>query len=73
MQVRDLYWTVRNFRNRVADFLRYRWDSLSLTGASLAAMSSACRGKQTVIGAACVVRLRSSDYNCSANVCPNLT
>ena len=24
MQVRDLYWTFRNFRNRVADFLRYR-------------------------------------------------
>ena len=23
-QVRDLYWTFRNFRNRVADFLRYR-------------------------------------------------
>ena len=23
-QVRDLYWTARNFRNRVADFLRYR-------------------------------------------------
>ena len=24
MQVRDLYWTIRNFRNRVRDFLRYR-------------------------------------------------
>ncbi len=24
LQVRDLYWTFRNFRNRVADFLRYR-------------------------------------------------
>jgi hypothetical protein len=24
IQVRDLYWTFRNFRNRVADFLRYR-------------------------------------------------
>lgn len=23
-QVRDLYWTARNFRNRVSDFLRYR-------------------------------------------------
>ena len=23
-QVRDLYWTFRNFRNRVTDFLRYR-------------------------------------------------
>ena len=23
-QVRDLYWTVRNFRQRVLDFLRYR-------------------------------------------------
>ena len=23
-QVRDLYWTFRNFRNRVSDFLRYR-------------------------------------------------
>jgi hypothetical protein len=23
-QVRDLYWTFRNFRNRVADFVRYR-------------------------------------------------
>ena len=23
-QVRDVYWTARNFRNRVADFLRYR-------------------------------------------------
>lgn len=23
-QVRDLYWTFRNFCNRVADFLRYR-------------------------------------------------
>ena len=23
-QVRDLYWTFRNFRNRVVDFLRYR-------------------------------------------------
>lgn len=23
-KVRDLYWTFRNFRNRVADFLRYR-------------------------------------------------
>ena len=22
--MRDLYWTFRNFRNRVADFLRYR-------------------------------------------------
>jgi len=22
--VRDLYWTVRNFRQRVLDFLRYR-------------------------------------------------
>ena len=24
LQVRDLYWTARNFRNRVSDFLRYR-------------------------------------------------
>lgn len=24
LQVRDLYWTFRNFRNRVADFVRYR-------------------------------------------------
>ena len=24
MQLRDLYWTFRNFRNRVVDFLRYR-------------------------------------------------
>lgn len=24
VQVRDVYWTFRNFRNRVADFLRYR-------------------------------------------------
>ena len=23
-QLRDLYWTFRNFRNRVIDFLRYR-------------------------------------------------
>ena len=29
LQVRDLYWTVRNFRNRVADFLRYRCVSLA--------------------------------------------
>ena len=24
LQLRDLYWTFRNFRNRVIDFLRYR-------------------------------------------------
>ena len=24
MQVRDLYWTFRNFKNRVANFVRYR-------------------------------------------------
>lgn len=24
LQVRDLYWTFRNFKNRVTDFLRYR-------------------------------------------------
>ena len=24
VQLRDLYWTFRNFRNRVVDFLRYR-------------------------------------------------
>lgn len=24
LQIRDLYWTIRNFRNRVRDFLRYR-------------------------------------------------
>ena len=46
MQVRDLYWTVRNFRNRVADFLRYRWDSLSLIEASLVVTSSAQWGRQ---------------------------
>ena len=28
-QVRDLYWTFRNFRNRVVDFLRYRWRNCS--------------------------------------------
>ena len=73
VQVRDLYWTVRNFRNRVADFLRYRWDSLSLIGASVAATSSAEWGMQTAVDAACVMHLHGSQLRCSANAHLNLT